>query len=169
MDEHDRLLKTYGRELGAFLGRLLVLPSGLPRPIIGLNNSLPLVLPVNQETVRELREFVQGTRKTFELATIVFHVQGYNDPYHRKTFTVASPYTELSGGDLIPEAEGLPPARLVRLVIPDVPPEWRSLRPLELLLQARAKHRRHGVALGVGPTIPLRVPRQEIPGKATGV
>jgi len=169
MDEHERLLKNYGRALGGFLARLLVLPAGLPRPIIGLNDALPVVVPVNQETVREFQEFVRDSRKEFAPATIVLHVQGYNDPYHRKTAAVAYPYADLTNGEVVTLEEGMPPVRLARVVIQDVPPEWRSLKPLELLLQAQAKHVRHGVALGVGPTIPLRVPRQEIPGKATGV
>lgn len=169
MDEHENRLKDFGRELGVFLFRLIIPEAGLPRPIIGLKNAMPFLLPVNQDTVVELREFVQDHKKEFHPALLVLHLQLYNDPYHRKTLTVAHPYAELASGEKITRLDDPRPVRLARLVVPEVPPEWRSTKTLELLLQAQARHVRHGVALGVGPTIPLRVPRQEIPGKATGI
>lgn len=169
MDEHDNLLKDFGRSLGEFLFRLIIPEAGIPRPIIGLQNAMPILLPVNQDTIEEFLQFVKDHKKEFHQALLVLHLQIYNDPYHRKTLTVAHPYKELTTGEVITRLDDPRPVKLARFVLPEVPPEWRSVKPLELLLQAQARHVRHGVALGVGPTVPLRVPRQEIPGKATGI
>ena len=169
MDEHAYLLRDFGRSLGEFLSRLIIPEAGIPRPIISLQNTMPLLLPVNQDTVEELRQFVKDHRKEFRSALVVLHAQVYNDPYHRRTLTVAHPYQELVAGESITRLDDPRPVKLARLLIQEVPPEWRGVRPLELLLQAQARHVRHGVALGVGPTVPLRVPRQEIPSKATGI
>lgn len=169
MDEHEVLLKEHGRSLGEFLGRLVVPEAGLPRPIISLKGDMPVLLPVDQDTLRSLREFSLDHRKEFLAPVFVLHVQPFKDPYHRKTLTVEPPYAALTAGEAITRLDDTRPIVLSRLVVPDVPPEWRSLKPLELLLQALSKHVRHGNALGVGPTIPLRVPRQEILGKATGI
>ncbi|TSC72863.1 MAG: hypothetical protein G01um101438_262 [Parcubacteria group bacterium Gr01-1014_38] len=169
MNEHENRLRDFGRSLGEFLSRLIIPEAGIPRPIISLKSAMPLLLPVNQDTVEELRQFVKDHRKEFRSALLVLHVQGYNDPYHRQTLTVAHPYQELATGETITRIDDPRPVKLARLVLREVPSEWRSVKPLELLLQAQARHVRHGVALGVGPTVPLRVPRQEIPGKATGI
>ena len=169
MDEHENLLKDFGRSLGEFLFRLIVPEAGIPRPIIGLKNAMPILLPVNQDTVEEFLQFVKDHKKEFHSPLLVLHVQLYNDPYHRKTLTAAHPYRELTTGETITRLDDPRPVKLAKLLLPEVPPEWRSVKPLELLLQAQARHVRHGVALGVGPTVPLRVPRQEIPGKATGI
>ena len=169
MDEHEVLLRDFGRSLGEFLFRLMVPEAGIPRPVISLTNAMPLLLPVNQDTVEELQQFVKDHRKEFRPALLVLHVQRYNDPYHRQTLTVAHPYQELTQGESITRLDDLRPVKLARLLIQVVPPMWRSVKPLEILLQAQARHVRRGVALGVGPTVPLRVPRQEIEGKATGI
>lgn len=171
MDEHEKILKDFGRKLGELLGNLLVPEAGLPRPVISLKGDMPLLLPVNQDTLRAFETFVHDHRRDFREATIVFHVQPYKDPYHRKTVTVAYPYTELASGEDITRLDDPRPVRLARIVVPQVPQQWRGLRmtPLEVIIQAQAKHVRHGVALGIGPIVPYRVPRQEIPGKATGL
>lgn len=169
MDEHENLLKDFGRSLGEFLSRLIIPEAGIPRPIISLKNDMPMLLPVHQETVEELRQFVKDHQKEFRPALLTFHVQRYNDPYHRQTLTVAHPYQELTTGETITRLDDPRPVKLARLVLREISPEWRSVKPLELLLQAQARHVRHGTAFGVGPTVPLRVPRQEIPGKTTGV
>lgn len=170
MDEdHQKLLKDHGRTLGELLGKLLIPEAGLPRPIISLKGDMPFLLPVNQETVRELTTFVADAKKVFRPATLVLHLQPYGDPYSRKTLHVPYPYAELTRGESLERVDDPRPVKLARLQVADVPPAWRTLKPLELLLQAQAPHARHGVALGVGPTVPLRVPREEIPGKATGI
>lgn len=169
MDDHEKLLKDHGRRLGELLSRLLIPEAGLPRPIIGLNGDMPFLLPVNQETVRELKAFVEDEKKEFRPATLVLHVQPYQDPYSRKTLQISYPYAPLARGETAQRVDDPRPVKLARLVVAAVPPTWRTLKPLELLLQAQAPQVRHGVALGVGPTIPLRVPREEIPGKATGI
>lgn len=186
MDEHEKILKDYGRSLGELLSTLLVPEAGLPRPVISLKGDMPLLLPVDQDVLRAFETFVHDHQRSFHEATLVFHVQPYKDPYHRKTVIVSYPYTELASGEDItrlddprpvpvrPDSGHPEPSRgvkLARVVVPQVPPEWRSKRmtPLEVIIQAQAKHVRHGVALGVGPIVPYRVPRQEIPGKATGM
>lgn len=169
MDEHEKVLKRHGRSLGEFLHRLLIPEAGLPRPIIGLKNDMPFLLPVNQDTMREILDFARDQKKEFHPPTLVFHAQLFNDPYHRKTVLLPHPFKELTTGEVITRLDDPRPVKLARLLIAEVPPEWRSTKTLELLLQAQARHVRHGVALGIGPTIPLRVPRQEITGKATGI
>lgn len=171
MDEHEKVLKDFGRQLGEFLNILFVSEAGLPRPIISLEGDMPILLPINQDTLHDFSQFVTDHKRDFHPATLVFHVQPYKDPYHRKTIPVEFPYTPLASGEPFQRLDDPRPVKLSRIVVPRVPPEWRELRmkPLEVLVQAQARHTRHGVALGVGPVIPYRVPRQEIPGKATGL
>lgn len=171
MAEHENILKDHGRRLGELLQHLLVPEAGLPRPIISLQGDMPMLLPVNQETLQEFSDYVKERQREFHPPVLIFHLQPFRDPYHRKTITVSPPYAELTSGEPVERLDDPRPVKLARLMIRAVPPEWRNLRltPLEALLQAQAKHRRHGTALGVGPTVPLRVPRQEIPGKATGI
>lgn len=171
MDEHERLLKDFGRSLGEFLKPLLVPEASLPRPVISLKGDMPLLVPVNQDALRGLKIFVHDHRSEFHEATIIFHVQPYKDPYQRKTVAVPYPYTELASGENITRMDDPRPVVMARVVVPQVPQSWRSKRmtPLEVIIQAEAKHVRHGVALGIGPIAPYRVPRQEITGKATGL
>lgn len=169
MDEHERRLKDFGRALGDVLSKLLVPEAGLPRPIIRLDNAMPLLLPVNQDALHSLKTFVEDAKKEFVPAALVFHVQLYRDPYQRKTLTVPYPYAELAMGEVITRLDDSRPVKMARLVVQGAPPAWRTLKPLEVLMQAQAKHVRHGVALGVGPIVPYRVPREEIPGKPTGI
>lgn len=171
MDEHGKLLKDFGRKLGGFLRDLLVPEAGLPRPVISLEGDMPIMLPVNHETLRDLVAFAREHREEFQPPTLVFHVQPLKDPYHRKTVAVPYPYTALATGEELERLDDPRPVKLTRLDVPQVVPAWREIRltPLEVLLQAQARHVRHGVALGVGPIVPYRVPRQEIPGKATGL
>ncbi len=169
MDEHEKILKEHGRKLGEFLGRLFVPEAGLPRPIISLKGDMPMVFPVNQDTVQELTDFAHDHKATFHPPALVFHVQLYKDPYHRKTLVVPHPYAELTTGEAITRLDDPRPVKLAKIIVPKVPDEWRTLKPLEVLIQAQANHVRHGVALGVGPIVPYRVPRQEIVGKATGI
>lgn len=169
VDEREKLLKDYGRSLGDVLHALLVPEAGLPRPIIGLDHAMPFFLPVDQDTLQELKALVEDAEKEFHPATLLLHLQPYQDPYHRQTIAVAFPYAELAAGETIARLDDRRSLKLARVVVPSAPPEWRSEKPLELIIQARSAHKRHGEALGVGATIPLRVPRQEIPGKATGI
>lgn len=169
MDEHEKILKDHGRALGEHLKALFVPEAGIPRPVISLKSVMPVALPVSQETLRDFRTFVEDQKRTFNPATLVLHLQPYGDPYHRKTLFVRYPYAELAQGERMVRVDDPRPVILVKLPISDVPSEWRTLKPLELLVQAQAPHVRHGVALGVGPVLPLRVPREEIPGKATGI
>ncbi len=169
MDDHEKRLKDFGRQLGEFLGRLLVPEAGLPRPVIRLTNQMPLLLPVNQDVLREIQSFVGDAKKEFAPAVLIFHLQPYQDPYHRKTLSVPYPYAELATGETITRLDDPRPVIMAQLIVLEVPPEWRTLKPLEVLLQATAKHVRHGIALGVGPIVPYRVPREEILGKATGI
>lgn len=169
MDEHEKRLADHGRSLGEVLHALIVPEAGVPRPIILLNGEMPFFLPVDQDALRALRTFVEETKREFLTATLLLHVQPYQDPYQRRTITLAYPYQELAAGETVQRLDDPRPVKLARMTVSSAPKEWRSVKPLELLLQAQAKHVRHGVALGVGPVIPLRVPRQEIPGKATGI
>lgn len=177
-DEHAKRLSDFGRALGEFLERLLVQEAGLPRPIIKLNDEMPFFLPVNQDVLQDLKTFVEDAKREFQPANLVLHVQPYQDPYHRQTVALAYPYPALSAGEKIARLDDPRPVpvrpgsghpepsrgvKLARVVVPSAPKEWRSEKPLELFLQAQAKHVRHGVALGNGPIVPLRVPRQEIP------
>lgn len=162
-DEHSKRLSDFGRALGEFLQRLLVQEAGLPRPIIRLNDEMPFFLPVNQDVLRDLRTFVEDAKREFQPANLMLHVQPYQDPYHRQTVALAYPYPTLAAGEKIARLDDPRPVKLARVVVPSAPKEWRSEKSLELFLQAAAKHLRHGVALGSGPIVPLRVPRQEIP------
>jgi hypothetical protein len=171
MDEHEKILKDFGRSLGELLKNLLVPEASLPRPVISLKGDMPLLVPVNQDTLRALETFVHDHRPEFHEAIIIFHVQPYKDPYQRKTVTVPYPYTALASGENITRLDDPRPVTMARVIVPQVPAGWRSKRmtPLEVIIQAQAKHVRHGTALGIGPIAPYRVPRQEITGKATGL
>lgn len=161
MDAHERRLKDHGRMLGELLHRLLVSEAGLPRPVIQSSGEMRLLFPVNQHTVRELLDAVRAHRKEFEPPTVLFHVQDVGDPYHRRTVTITFPYRALTTGEPMQRMNDPRPVTLCQFLVPQVPDEWRSEKPLEVLLQAQAKHVRHGVALGVGPIVPCRVPREK--------
>jgi hypothetical protein len=82
---------------------------------------------------------------------------------------MAHPYTELTRGEEVGRLEDGSAVVLVTLAAKDVPPHWRSERPLDLYIHAQSKNKRYGEALGSAPRINLRVPRFAIPGKETGV
>jgi hypothetical protein len=167
MSERDELrrVREYGVLLGSILNRLLVLEAGLPRPVISMQNTLPLLLPVDQTVVYEIRQVARDHHPPMEMPELHFIVR--QDPVLEPTreFVAKYPYDELTRGQVLndPRTESRP-LKLVTLLLRDIPDSWRANVPLVLAMVAISRHQRHPshwVARGEAKLVMLRVPRTE--------
>lgn len=165
----EQRIRQVTEQLTAVLADLVSRDAGIPRPIIGLTVEMPFKLPVHQRAVAALRKIAEENKAEFQEATLHFIVHPNQDPAGKRTAEIPYPYQALTVGEVIDRLGDRSDVKLITIVVKDVPKDWRSERPLDLVIQARSPSRRYGEAIAVAPTINLRVPRFAIPGKETGV
>lgn len=171
MSYHSQRIEQLTEQYKAELEQLVDVSSGLPRPIIGLDNTMPVQMPVRQIVLARIKKIAHDTDNEFHLPTLEFLVHPYqnqNEDEQRLAIT-EHPYKQLSAGDVVDRMEDGSEIILGQVIVEDVPSSWRSQTPLDLYIRARAKHKRYGEMLAVSERINLRVPRQGIKGKATGI
>ncbi len=165
----DQQTQKYIRALTELINGFLDKREGIPRPIIGLNKEMPFFLPVRQAMLKKIMAFAREHEDEFEPPVFEFLVNPYRDPTNRRSVSVAYPYKEFGEGEVVSlDADG-GEVKLARVLVKDVPDTWKSERPLDLLIQGRAKNKRYGEAIAGGDVVNLRVPRKGIAGKASGV
>jgi hypothetical protein len=165
----DQQIRRLTETLTAALSDLVSREAGIPRPIIGLDQSMPFKLPVHQRAVAAFKRIAEDQKEEFQPATLAFIVHPNKDPASKRVASVPYPYAELAEGEVIDRLVDRSEIKLVTIALKDVPPAWKSERPLDLMIQARSPHRRYGEALGIAPWINLRVPRFAIAGKESGI
>lgn len=165
----EQQIRHLAEQLNAALADLVSREAGIPRPIIGLNAGMPVKLPVHQRAVASLRRLVRENKDEFQPAILNFVVHPNQDPAGKRATEIPYPYQALTVGEVIDRLGDRSEVKLITITVKDIPKDWRSERPLDLIIQARSLNRRYGEAIGTAPMINLRVPRFAIPGKETGV
>lgn len=165
----DQRIEKVTRDLTDMLNDLLDKGAGIPRPIIGLNKEMPFFLPIKQRSVSKLKRLVEDNKLEFETAKLIFIVNPYQDQSNRRITEINYPYAELLEGEVINRLDDESEVKLAKIIVKDVPEDWKSERTLDLVIQAISKNKRYGQALAVSNVINLRVPRFAIEGKETGV
>jgi hypothetical protein len=130
---------------------------------------MPFKLPVHQRAVAKLQAIAQDNTEEFQEATLHFIMHPNQDPASKRMAQIPHPYRELTKGEVIDRLGDRSEVKLITVTVKDIPKNWRSERPIDLIIQARSPNRRYGEAIGIAPIINLRVPRFAIPGKETGV
>ncbi len=169
MSFQDQRIEAVTRDLTDMLNDLLDKGAGIPRPIIGLNKEMPFFLPIKQRSVLKLKRLVEDNKLEFETAKLIFIVNPYQDPSNRRITEINYPYGELLEGEVINRLDDESEVKLAKIIVKEVPEDWKSERTLDLVIQALSKNKRYGQALAVSKVINLRVPRFAIVGKETGV